>query len=430
MKKNNDVLVFGLAIFAMFFGAGNLIFPPEIGLMTGKEWIVASSGFFLTGICLPVCGLIAFSRVASIDKFANKVSDKFNTAYFTLLILAIGPMLAIPRTAATAYEMGIAPNLGDINPLLVSSIYFIIVYVFVMNPSKLIQNIGKYLTPIILTILAIVIVKGCFMRFGVPGDKIIEQHSFSYGFFGGYQTMDAVTSVVLGAIIIKALKSSGYVTKEAQKTMIMKSGIISGVGMAVVYGGLLYLGAMANGNNLSLSQADLIMYFAKTTLGSFGIVALGMCVTVACLTTSVALTAIVAEFFSQKTRLSYKNISIITCVISAVLAATGLGFIINISVPILTILYPATIILIVLNIFNVDNHYIFKASIYTGLVFSIFEVISKAGISDGITIAFNILPFSSEGFAWLLPTLFVSMSVTIFSDAIKDRIGISAEQNS
>ena len=332
-------------------------------------------------------------------------------------------MLGIPRTAATAYEMGIAPNFGDINPLLVSSIYFVVVYVLVMKPSKLMNNIGKYLTPVILTILAVIILKGSFMGFGVPGNKIIDQNSFSYGFFGGYQTMDAITSVILGAIIVKGLKANGYVRETEQRSMIVKSGLIAGLGMAIVYGGLLYLGAMANGNGLSLSRPELIMYFAKTTLGSLGIAALGMCVTAACLTTSIALVAIVADFFSERTKLSYKGITIITCVTSAVLAATGLGFIIDIAVPILTILYPVTIILIALNVLRIENHNIFKASIYTGLSFSVFEVISKAGISDNISVAFNMLPFSSEGFAWLLPTLFVSA----FAGTLKNHVDIVIE---
>jgi len=425
MRNKNDVFIFGLAIFAMFFGAGNLIFPPEIGVTTGGEWIVAAAGFSLTGICLPVCGLVAFSRATDINKFADKVSDKFNTGYFTLLILAIGPMLGIPRTAATAYEMGIAPNLGGLNPLVVSSVYFTIVYLLVMNPSKLMNNIGKYLTPIILSILSLVIVKGAVMGFGVPGEKVIDQNAFSYGFFGGYQTMDAITSVILGAIIVKGLKGNGYVREAEQRSMIIKAGIISGIGMALIYGGLLYLGAMANGNGLELSRAGLVMYFAEVTLGSFGIVALGLCITVACLTTSIALVAIVSDFFSEKTNLSYRGISIATCVISAVLAATGLGFIIDIAVPILTILYPATIILIALNVARVEDHRIFKGSIYTGLTFSFLEVIAKSGISEGTEHVFNMMPFSSEGFAWLIPTLIVSILV----GAVKDRVKIAAENN-
>ncbi len=411
MRNKNDVFVFGLAIFAMFFGAGNLIFPPEIGVTTGREWIVAASGFFLTGICLPVGGLVAFSRATDVNKFADRVSSKFNTGYFTLLILAIGPMLGIPRTAATAYEMGIAPNIGEISPLLVSSVYFVIVYLLVMNPSKLMNNIGRYLTPIILSILLVVIVRGAVMEFGVPGEKVIDQNAFSYGFFGGYQTMDAITSVILGAIIVKGLKANGYVKEAEQRSMIIKAGIISGLGMALVYGGLLYLGAMANGNNLELSRAGLVMYFAEVTMGAFGIRALGLCITVACLTTSVALVAIVSDFFSEKTNLSYRAISIVTCIVSAVLAATGLGFIIDIAVPILTILYPATIILIALNVAQVEDHRIFKGAVYTGLIFSVLEVAAGSGVSESIEHTFNMMPFSSEGFAWLVPTLAVSILV-------------------
>lgn len=411
MKKKNDVFIFGLAIFAMFFGAGNLIFPAGIGVVTGREWLMSSAGFLLTGICLPVGGLMAFSRAGSINNFANKVSENFNTLYFSLMILALGPMLAIPRTAATAYEMGIAPNFGDINPLIVSVGYFIVVYILVIKPSQLLNNIGKYLTPIILVILSLIIVKGIFSGFGTPGEKTIAQNSFSYGFFGGYQTMDAIASVIFGTVIAESLKGNGYTDDREQSSMIVRSGIIAGIGMALVYGGLLYLGAMANGNNLALGKADLVIYFAKTSLGSIGVVALGTCVTVACLTTSIALVATVSNFFAEKTRFSYKSITIATCVVSCVLGATGIGFMVDVAVPILTILYPVTITLIILNIFKVENTRIFKVGVATSLFFSIFEVIADLNISSVLTTEFNVLPMASEGFAWLIPTLVASIAV-------------------
>ena len=409
MKKNKDVFIFGLAIFAMFFGAGNLIFPAGIGAVTGREWLMSSAGFFLTGICLPVGGLMAFSKAGSINNFANKVSENFNTLYFSLMILALGPMLAIPRTAATAYEMGIAPNFGDINPLMASLGYFIVVYILVIKPSQLLNNIGKYLTPIILIILSLVILRGIFSGFGVPGEATITQNSFSYGFFGGYQTMDAIASVIFGTVIAESLRGNGYTDEREQSSMIVRAGIIAGIGMALVYGGLLYLGAMANGNNLALGKADLVIYFAQTSLGSVGVMALGACVTVACLTTSIALVATVANFFAEKTKFSYKTITIATCLISSVLGATGIGFMVDIAVPILTILYPVTIILIVLNIFKVENTRVFRAGVAVGLFFSIFEVIADLNISPVLTAEFNILPLASEGFAWLIPTLTASI---------------------
>ncbi|MCS5420460.1 MULTISPECIES: branched-chain amino acid transport system II carrier protein [Psychrilyobacter] len=407
--KNKDVFIFGLAIFAMFFGAGNLIFPPEIGMVSGKEWLKAAMGFFTTGICLPVCGLLAFSQVGDIDNFAVKVSEKFNKVYFMLLITAIGPMLGIPRTGATVYEMGIVPNFGNINSLLVSSLYFLVVLMLVIKPTKLINIIGKYLTPIILAILAVIIIKGVLFKIGVAGEKTIEESAFSYGFLGGYQTMDAISSVLLGTIIIKGLKESGYVDKKVQRSMIMKSGLVAGLGMALVYGGLLYLGSMVNGDGNTLSRSALTMHLAVSTLGKFGTVALGLCVTVACLTTSIALVAITSDFFSEQLNVSYKITAIVICVVSAILAATGVGFIVKIAIPILTLLYPVTIVLITLNIFKVKEKLIFKGSVYTTLFFSILEVINKYTVSPEIENIFNRIPFGENGFAWLIPAVLITV---------------------
>ena len=413
--KNKDVFIFGLAIFAMFFGAGNLIFPPEIGMVSGEEWLKAATGFFMTGIALPVCGLLAFSQAGDTDKFAAKVSDKFNTVYFMLLIIAIGPMLGIPRTGATVYEMGVVPNFGQINPLAVSTIYFFIVLLLVIRPNKLIDTIGKYLTPIILAILAAIIVKGVVFGIGTPGEKLIDESAFSYGFLGGYQTMDAITSVLLGTIVIKGLKESGYMDRNIQRSMIMRSGLVAGVGMALVYGGLLYLGSMVNGSGAALSRSALTMHLAVATLGSFGKVALGLCVTIACLTTSIALVAITSDFFSREFKLSYRLTAIVICIFSAVLAATGVGFIVKIAVPILTLLYPVTIVLITLNIFRVGESIIFKSVVGVTLLFSLFEILNKYSNLPGLEKLFKSIPLSSYGFAWLLPAIVTGLLTKIIT---------------
>lgn len=403
--KNKDVFIFGLAIFAMFFGAGNLIFPPEIGMVSGEEWLKAAVGFFMTGIALPVCGLMAFSQAGGTDNFAVKVSGRFNTLYFMLLIIAIGPMLGIPRTGATVYEMGVVPNFGEVNPLVVSSLYFTLVLLLVIRPNKLIDTIGKYLIPIILVILAAIIVKGVVFKIGVPGEKLIEESTFSYGFLGGYQTMDAITSVLLGTIVIKGLRESGYMDKRVQRSMIMRSGLVAGVGMALVYGGLLYLGSMVNGNAGALSRSALTMHLAVATLGDLGKVALGLCVTVACLTTSIALVAITSDFFSKEFKLSYRLTAIVICSFSALLAANGVGFIVRIAVPILTLLYPVTIVLITLNILRVEESPIYKVCVGTTLLLSLGELINRYAPVEVLEEIFKSIPLSSYGFAWLLPAL-------------------------
>jgi len=392
-------------------------------LASGREWVKAALGFFITGISLPVCGLLAFSQVGDTDNFAVKVSEKFNTIYFMLLIIAIGPMLGIPRTGATVYEMGIVPNFGNINPLVVSSVYFSVVLLLVIKPTKLIDIIGKYLTPIILIILAIIIIKGIVFEIGSPGEKLIDQSAFSYGFLGGYQTMDAITSVLLGTIVIKGLKESGYTDKKIQRSMIIKSGLVAGLGMALVYGGLLYLGSMVSGNDLTLNRSALTMYLAVATLGNLGKVALGLCVTIACLTTSIALVAITSDFFSKQFKISYKITTIVICVLSAVLAATGVGFIVKIAIPILTLLYPVTIVLITLNIFKVKEKLIFKVSAYTTLFFSVFEIINKYNILPEIGNFLNHIPFGSHGFAWLFPTIAMAV-LTKLTVMISARSGL------
>lgn len=412
--KNRDVFIFGLAIFAMFFGAGNLIFPPEIGMISGEEWMKAALGFFMTGIALPVCGLIAFSQAGNTDNFAVKVSGRFNTLYFMLLIIAIGPMLGIPRTGATVYEMGVVPNFGEVNPLVVSSLYFLVVLLLVIRPNKLIDTIGKYLTPIILAILAAIIAKGVAFKIGVPGEKLIEGSTFSYGFLGGYQTMDAITSVLLGTIVIKGLRESGYTDKKIQRSMIMKSGLVAGAGMALVYGGLLYLGSMVDGRGAALSRSVLTMHLAVATLGGLGRVALGLCVTVACLTTSIALVAITSDFFSKEFKLSYRLTAIVICGFSALLAASGVGFIVSIAVPILTLLYPVTIVLITLNILRVEEGLIFRVCVGTTLLLSLGELLNSYTSVGALEEVFDRIPLSSYGFAWLLPTVSAAIITRVF----------------
>ncbi len=332
-------------------------------------------------------------------------------------------MLGIPRTGATVYEMGIVPNFGNINSLLVSSIYFSIVLMLVIKPTKLINTIGKYLTPIILVILAIIIVKGILFKIGTPGEKMIEQSAFSYGFLGGYQTMDAISSVLLGIIVIKGLKESGYTDVKVQKSMIVKSGLIAGLGMALVYGGLLYLGSMVNGSGMTLNRTGLTMYLAVATLGKFGKIALGVCVTVACLTTSIALVAITSDFFSNRLKISYKITAIVICVLSAILAATGVGFIVEIAIPILTLLYPVTIVLISLNIFRVQENLVFKIGAYTTLFCSVFELINKYDILPAIGDYFELIPLSSFGFGWVIPAILAVMSTKLAID-IFPKLGV------
>ena len=333
-KKKNDFVVIGAALFAMFFGAGNLIFPPALGIMSGDKWFMMMVGFALTGVGLPILGILAVAKTdGSFEKFAGKVSPKFAKVLGTVVVLAIGPLLAIPRTGATVYEIGIQPILGDVSPLLVSTIYFAITLFFVINPSSIIDKIGKILTPILLIVISTIIIKGIVSPIGTIVATDLSG-PLSTGFVNGYQTMDALASIVLGGLIVMSIKQKGYTSRKDQIKVASKAGVLAGAGLLFIYGGLLYLGATVSGTlPADIRRTDLIITITNRILGSFGSIGMGFAVSAACLTTSIGLTAVVGSYFEELTygKLKYRAIVIITTVFSTLMSVVGVDKIVSLA---------------------------------------------------------------------------------------------------
>ena len=175
MNRKKEVLILGFALFAMFFGAGNLIFPPSLGIAMGKDWLLAGIGFLLTGVGLPLLGVLAFTKVGKLEDFSVKISSRFNTLYCTALVIVIGPLFAIPRTGSTTFEMGVLPSFPNTDPFILSVItsviFFGVTLILVIRESKITDIIGKFLTPIILIILAAIAVLGVTGDIGTAVDK-------------------------------------------------------------------------------------------------------------------------------------------------------------------------------------------------------------------------------------------------------------------
>lgn len=419
-KKGKDTLVVGLALFAMFFGAGNLIFPPDLGLQAGYGWKYTMLGFFLTGICLPLSGIMAVSMAGgSVEKLCKNVGVNFSKVLGIVIVLCIGPFLAIPRTGATTYEMGIAPLMPSCNSVVFSIVYFSITLFFVIKPTKVIDNIGKILTPILLLVLSIIIIIGIKSPLGVPGKPLVE-HCFSNGFEGGYQTMDAICSILMATIVLKSFVDKGYKDSNTQIKLVLRAAIIAGLGLLFVYGGLLYLGATFNTIlPKDIQKTKLVMEITKNSLGSMGTIALSICVTLACLTTSIGLTATVGNFFNDLSngKLSYKLVSILTIIVSAFISNIGVETIVNISMPILIAVYPIAIVLILMNLFDkfIKNKNAYKGAVYGTLVVSIFDGLKAAGINTYIIGKFiKSLPLANQGFDWILPALIFSVLASLF----------------
>ncbi|MBF4691561.1 branched-chain amino acid transport system II carrier protein [Fusibacter ferrireducens] len=420
MKREiKDSIVVGAALFAMFFGAGNLIFPPAIGLFSGDQWFFSLIGFFITGISLPVLGVLSVSLSGgTISDLASKVGPKFSLVFSTILILAIGPLLAIPRTGATVYEIGVAP-LGTFNPLLVSIIYFSITLFFVIKPSGIIDKIGKILTPILLLVIGAIIGTGLLHPIGIPVTTKLN-NAFSFGFLEGYQTMDALGSIVMGGIILVALIEKGYTDRKKQIKMTTIAGLMSGTLLTLIYGGLMYLGASI-GSNVSpdISKTALILKITESVLGANGLLVISVAVSAACLTTSIGLTAIVGNFFEKisKGKIPYKATVVFVCAFSAVMSVVGVETIVEIAVPLLVFVYPIAMVLILFNLLDryLPHDAAYKgAALGAGLIGAVDAV--KAlnfralnAIFEPIYTLINYLPLANVGFAWLLPALTLSL---------------------
>ncbi|MBZ4663561.1 MAG: brnQ [Caloramator sp.] len=421
MKKFNDVLVIGLALFAMFFGAGNLIFPPYIGLISGDKWFVSLIGFLLTGIGLPLIGIIVMSKNnGKFENFAGKVGTNFSKGLGIIIMLAIGPLLAIPRTGATTYEMAIKPIFPGVSPIVVTTIFFAINLYLVINPSSVVDKIGKILTPVLLTMLAIIIFKGITTPIGTPVTTGIE-NPFSKSFAEGYQTMDALASTVFAGIVIANVVAKGYKDTKDQVKLTLLAGVIAAAGLLLVYGGLMYLGATASGTvSADISKTQLTIMITEKLLGTFGKVALGIAVGFACLTTSVGLTATAGEFFSGLTnnKLSYKLVVTVVTIFSAVVSNFGVEKIVKLAVPLLVTVYPVVIVLIILNIFDefIKNKNCYAGAVYLTLIVSIVDGLAAIGVNlKGIQAMIAKLPFASASFAWIVPALVGFIIPLLFS---------------
>jgi LIVCS family branched-chain amino acid:cation transporter len=411
MKKLKDIVVIGVALFAMFFGAGNLIFPPQLGVVSGDSWLQAIMGFFTTDVSLSILAIIAIAKSGgTFNSFASKVSPKFSIVMGIIIMLIIGPLLALPRTGAVSYEMGILPIFPGIPQYIFTLVYFGISLLFVINPKGIIDKIAVYLTPVLLIALVSIIVKNMLM----PADSMPPArltNVYTYAFLEGYQTLDGLAAVIFAGIILLGLKEKGYTDASSQIKMTIMSGLVAFSIIGFVYGGLIYLGASgADSIPEGMSRTETFMALVDRMFGQYGVWMVAVTVIFACFTTTVGLTTTVAEYFSELTnnKLSYRFNVVTITLFSFLLANLGVEQIVYFSGPILSIIYPAILVLIVLNLFD---KYIPHKEIYPGVVggtlcFSILMFICKSFDSlSGAKDWLLTFPLTTYEMGWLVPAL-------------------------
>ena len=403
-KKALDVVVVGFALFSMFFGAGNLLFPPYLGLVSGTNWIVSLSGFILTDIILALVVVMAAVKFdGDLDLTLSRAGKKFARAIIIASILCIGPLLAIPRNGATTYEMGIAPILGFDTP--------VATLLLTIRPSKVVDIIGKFLTPALLVCLAILIIMGIINPIGdVSSSQLIENNLFAEGVAQGYQTLDTLAAVAFSTVAITAIIQRGYSDSKEKVKLTLQSGLISGVFLALVYAGLTYLGSMLSTTyGVDTPQASLMVVITNAILDKPGKIILGIIVSLACLTTSIGLTSSAASYFSNISngKIKYQTLVIGICVFSLVLANFGVSTIIQFSAPVLEIVCPVLVALIGTTFLDkyIKNDNAFKGVAYVTLLISILSVGSSLFNITQVSELLSKLPLAQYGFNWVLPAI-------------------------
>lgn len=407
-------------LFALFFGAGNLIFPVQLGQLAGENVFSANLGFLITGVGLPVLGILAlaFSGKSDLESLAGRVNPLYAVFFTVALYLTIGPLFAIPRTNTVSYEIGIAPfvsNQASHIPLVIYTvIFFGLTLYFSLKSSKIVDIVGKMLTPILLIVIAILIIAAFVNPIGAiqePTETYLT-NSFFKGFQDGYNTMDALAAFVFGIIVINIMKERGARTKKEIMISTGKVALIAGVLLGAIYSSLAFLGATSvDGLGILDNGGAVLAAASQHFFGWYGKVILAVIVIAACLTTSIGLITSCATYFAKLIpALSYKKWAVIFTLFSAVISNFGLNTIISFSIPVLVLLYPLAMCLMVLTFLHPlfkGRKEVYQVSILFTFILSVNDGLNAAGvkiaaINDLFT---SVLPLYTVGLGWIVPAI-------------------------
>jgi branched-chain amino acid:cation transporter, LIVCS family len=412
-----EIIALGFFMFALFLGAGNIIFPPLLGQQAGESLLPAIIGFLVTGVGLPVLAVFTIARSGGdLYDLSNRVHPTFAKIFPVIIYLTIGPFFGIPRTGTVTYEIGVAPFLeseSSIGLFISTLVFFLITFWLALNPAKLVDRVGKVLTPLLLLLIIVVSIRGFISPIGSINEAAgkYRDGAFFGGFVEGYLTMDAIAALVFGIVVINRVHEMGIKKASKVRSYTIKAGIIAGLGLSFVYISLSYLGAASvEGIGLQDNGGAILSAVTSHLFGPFGSILLALVITGACLTTSVGLVAACGEYLSQRfTRLSYPMVVTIICLFSFTMANLGLSQLISVSIPLLITIYPIAIVLVILSLLHsyipVSRPVYIGAVIGAGIV-SIYDGLATAGFKiEFVSAGFNFIPLYTNGLGWLLPSI-------------------------
>ncbi|RCW93729.1 branched-chain amino acid transport system II carrier protein [Winogradskyella arenosi] len=415
--RQKELLITSFGLFSLFFGAGNLLIPPLLGYQAGESWFLVTLGFMITAVVIPILGILAHARLqGTLFDFGKKVSKSFSIVY-CILIYLIAVAIPSPRTAVATHEIAVFPTFGT-TPLLTSTVYFSLVLVFVLNRTKILNIIGKFLTPFIV-ILLLAVIGIALMSSEFSTGEALSKTPMITGFIEGYQTFDAIASVVVGAVIIVSINFDNMAVEAygSKRTLIRKSGFIAGLGLFVIYAGLIAVGAyyssdiaIDTGLSNDMQRAHLLRGISISSLGEFGNAVLSVLIALACLTTAIGIVAGAADYFKglfHNSQRVYVIMAVLACVCGVIVGQLDFKAIIQVGIPVLLFIYPITIILILLNILSEKwaTPLVFRGVVMVTVLFSIPDVLGFLSPSEGVSKLISLIPLAQYSLGWVLPAL-------------------------
>ncbi|MBV6289653.1 branched-chain amino acid transport system II carrier protein [Pseudomonas aegrilactucae] len=421
--KGQDILALGFMTFALFVGAGNIIFPPIVGLQSGPHVWMAALGFLVTAVGLPVITVVALAKVGGgMDALSSPIGKVAGGLLAAAAYLAVGPLFATPRTATVSFEVGVAPLTGESPTALFiySLVYFTVVLAVSMYPGKLLDTVGRFLAPLKIIALAALGIAAFMLPAGTMGDAQPEYVAapFSQGFINGYLTMDTLGALVFGIVIVNAIRSRGVDSPQLITRYAIIAGLIAGVGLALVYISLFRLGAGSHEIAAGATNGAAVLHaYVQHTFGSLGSGFLAVLIALACLVTAVGLTCACAEYFSQVLPLSYRTLVVMLAGFSLLVSNLGLTKLIAFSIPVLTAIYPPCIVLVALSfcagLWHSQSR-ILAPVMAVSLLFGVIDALKGASFAGWLPESLAHLPLSEQGLAWLVPSVAMLVVAVLF----------------
>lgn len=442
--SNYEVLALGFMTFALFLGAGNIIVPAEIGMKAGAASWAATLGFLVTAVSMPLLTVVALARAGGGMAILTSPVGKLAGIIFAVAIyLAIGPFFGTPRTAAVSFEIGITPFLSYlpfVNPQRLdeanymsgiasnalwfySSAYFALVFFLVLTPSKIVDRLGKVLTPALLIGLAILGLSAIFAPAGEMGPIAERYQSMPAlsGFLDGYLTMDALAALVFGLVIANAVRSKGITDKKLVTRYCIMAGLIGAIGLSLVYLALINLGATSYSIAFDAENGGRILtLYVQHTFGPWGLVLLATVIILACITTAVGLITACGEYFNELTGLSYRTIVLIVTLFSWLVSNVGLTDLLAFSIPALVGLYPLSVVLVLLSLAHrlwKNPRVVFIPTLLVTLILGIFDGLAQAKLNYLVPDAISQLWGAKQQLGWVLPVAY-----TLLASVLVDRL--------